>query len=268
MVVKKTRCSCLAETIKMIEASENDYQYSVSWIDCLAGGKNLGRSILILGRHARAEEIKSGMPLLGGGRTEAALKVPLDMPSFILNRYSIGVFNALYYYLSQGNGDEKITHLDPFFYPLDLLSDWNRMYGKAGFVQYQCALPLGSSRAGLEEILTLSSNRGRSSFLAVLKKFGPGHGLLSFPLAGFTLALDIPVKPGLFQFLQELDAIVIKYGGRVYLAKDACLSSESLPKMYPELPKWTGLKKAVDAHNRFSSALSERLKLPGMPQNC
>lgn len=261
MVVKKIRCANLAETFRMIEDNEEDYQYSVSWIDCLSGGKDLGRSILILGRHARASELKPGNPSPVSTETKQVLKVPLDMPSWILNRYSIGAFNSLYYHLSAGSGEEKITHLDPFFYPLDSLADWNRMYGKAGFIQFQCALPLSSSKAGLEEVLTLSSKRGRSSFLAVLKKFGAGHGLLSFPMAGYTLALDMPVKPGLFEFTRELDELVIKYGGRVYLAKDACLAPESFRMMYPDLAKWTALKRSVDPASRFSSALSERLKL-------
>lgn len=261
LLVKKIKCSSLAETFRMIEESEQDYPYSVSWIDCLSAGQSLGRSILILGRHATGSETKSEMNGLVLQEPKQSLKVPADMPSWILNRYSIGAFNALYYHLSAGDGEEKVSHYDPFFYPLDSLSDWNRMYGKAGFIQYQCVLPLSSSKAGMEEILNLSSKRGRSSFLAVLKKFGAGHGLLSFPIAGYTLALDMPVKPGLFEFTQELDRLVMKHGGRVYLAKDACLTPESFRSMYPDLAKWTALKKSVDPGLRFSSALAERLKL-------
>jgi decaprenylphospho-beta-D-ribofuranose 2-oxidase len=261
VVVKKVRCANLAETFRMIEESETSYPYSVSWIDCLSAGKNLGRSILILGRHALNSELSPQHLKAGATGEKRVLQVPLDMPSWILNRYSIAAFNAVYYHLSQGDGRERISNVDPFFYPLDMLSDWNRLYGKDGFIQYQCVLPLSTCRAGLEELLTLSSKRGRSSFLAVLKKFGAGHGLLSFPEPGYTLALDMPVKTGLVEFTQELDALVIKYGGRIYLAKDACLSPESFRKMYGELDKWLSLKRAVDPNNRFSSALSERLRL-------
>lgn len=262
MIVKKISCPNLAQTYKMIEETERDFDYSVSWIDCLASGKDLGRSILILGRHAKKSELS---PLLQtkdvGAVTKKGLPVPFDMPSWILNRYSIGAFNSLYYALSGGNGDEKLAFYESFFYPLDFLSNWNRMYGKAGFIQYQCALPLKQSKEALEEILALSSKRGRSSFLAVLKKFAAGHGLLSFPIAGYTLTLDMPVKDGLFEFTKELDELVLKYGGRLYLAKDACLSAETLRKMYPELPNWLNTKHAVDPHNKFSSSLAQRLCL-------
>lgn len=260
MMVKKIRCGNLSEAFKMIEANEAEYPYSVSWIDCLAGGKNLGRSILILGRHAKAAEVVGKDPL-DFAEPKQRLTVPFDLPVWMLNRYSIGSFNALYYTMAGGDGHERVSAIDPFFYPLDAIGDWNRMYGSAGFVQHQCVLPLSTSYAGLEEILTLSSKRGRSSFLAVLKKFGSGHGSISFPMAGYTLALDMPVKPGLFEFTKELDELVIKHGGRVYLTKDACLSRETFRRMYPDLSKWTAVKKAVDPHNRFSSALSERLQL-------
>lgn len=261
MVVKKIKCANLAETFKTIENNQENFQYSVSWIDGLSGGDNLGRSILMLGRHARDSELSPRTNALATAKAKPILTVPTDMPSWTLNRYSLGAFNSLFYHLSAGDGKEQISHFEPFFYPLDSIADWNRLYGKAGFVQYQCVLPLSSSKAGIEEILTLSSKRGRSSFLAVLKKFGSGHGFLSFPMEGYTLALDMAVKPGLCEFTQELDNLVIKYGGRVYLAKDACLNPKSFRNMYTDLAKWSALKKSIDPNNSFNSALSERLKI-------
>ncbi|MBX9685741.1 MAG: FAD-binding oxidoreductase [Candidatus Obscuribacterales bacterium] len=258
VLVKKIRCKNLAETYEQIEANEKDYPYSVSWIDCLAAGSSLGRSILILGKHADKSLDAGETPTL---EARQGITIPFDMPSWILNRYSIGSFNQLYYTVQEASGQEKVSHFNPYFYPLDFLADWNRLYGKAGFIQYQCALPQENSKAGLEEILTLSSKRGRSSFLAVLKKFGKAQGLLSFPIPGYTLTLDMPVKDGLFEFTKELDEIVLKHGGRIYLAKDACLSAENFRKMYPALPEWLAIKRGVDPKNRFSSSLAERLQL-------
>ena len=262
IVLKRISCAGLAATFKAIEDNEKGYPYSVSWIDCVAGGSALGRSILILGRHANKTDLKDSGEALNYTDPKQKVKVPLDLPSWLLNRYSIGAFNSLYYHVFGGDGQEKLSHYEPFFYPLDAVLDWNRLYGKSGFIQYQCALPLDTSKAGMEEIVSLCSKRGRSSFLAVLKKFGAGHRLLSFPIEGYTLALDIPVKDGLFEFTRELDELVLKYGGRIYLAKDSCVDAESFAKMYEDdLPKWKEIKRGVDPTNLFRSAQSERLKL-------
>ena len=262
MNVKKIRCTNLAETFKMIEETEAQYEYSVCWIDCLAGGNNLGRSILIIGKHASS--VQQDQRNSNNAAAKNGKPVPFDMPGWLLNRYSISAFNQLYYSFSSGSAEEKLEHYNTFFYPLDFLSDWNRLYGKNGFIQYQCVLPLETSKQGMEEILALSAKRGRSSFLAVLKKFAKGNGLLSFPIAGYTLTLDMPVKPGLFEFTKELDELVIKYGGRVYLAKDACLSPESFRQMYAAgLDDWIRIKKEADPAKLFRSALSDRLKIVG-----
>ncbi len=261
MMVKKLRASGLQDTFRLIEENDPLYDYSVCWIDCLASGPQLGRSILILGRHAGAQEIALEEKQAAFRNAGAGLSVDFDLPGWILNRYSIGAFNHCYYYLSSCANEEKVQAYNGFFYPLDFISNWNRLYGKEGFIQYQCVLPLESSKVGLEEILALSAKRGRASFLAVLKKFGAGHGLLSFPISGYTLALDLPVKTGIFEFSRELDQIVLKHGGRVYLAKDACLEAESFRSMYKDYPEWLRIKKEVDPKNKFSSALSKRLRL-------
>src|SRR6202035_1562118 len=148
---------------------------------------------------------------------------------------------------------------EPFFFPLDSIHNWNRIYGKRGFTQYQCVWPMAESRAGLIELLEAISGSGRASFLAVLKKFGAQEGMLSFPMPGYTLALDFPVTDGLLEFLDRLDQMVLKRGGRVYLAKDARMRPDTFRAMYPNLPKWQAAKAVADPNNRFSSSLSRRL---------
>lgn len=252
------KASNLDEAIGLFEEYEPQYQYSVAWIDCLASGEQLGRSILMLGNFA--EEINQPDPLQL--KPKGRFRVRFDAPSGLLNRYSMGFFNNLYYGGQLAKQAHSIVDYDRFFYPLDFVSDWNRLYGKAGFVQYQCVLPPEVSREGLVKILSLCSRSGWGSFLAVLKRFGAGQGgWLSFPMPGYTLALDMPVKSGLWEFLDRLDEVVIELGGRVYLAKDARLSPETFRAMYPDYPQWLEVKSRVDPDNIFRSALSERLQI-------
>ena len=193
--------------------------------------------------------------------TKHNFKVSFDLPAGLLNRYTMSAFNSLYYAKLRSRQVRSVIDYDSFFYPLDFLWDWNRLYGKRGFIQYQCVLPTEVSREALTQMLQLCSHQGWGSFLAVLKHFGPQEGWLSFPMPGYTLALDMPVKPGLWEFLDKLDELVLQYGGRVYLAKDARLSSVAFRAMYPTFPQWLEVKSQVDPHNRFSSALSERLQI-------
>ena len=151
---------------------------------------------------------------------------------------------------------------EKFFYPLDAINQWNRMYGKRGFVQYQIALPQASGRAGLRTILDRLARSGRASFLAVLKRFGDaGPGLLSFPLRGYTLALDIPVARGLVPFLHELDRMTLDYGGRIYLAKDAVLCAKDFAAMYPQLESFRAIQRKLDPQRLLSSSLARRLMI-------
>ena len=153
---------------------------------------------------------------------------------------------------------------DRFFYPLDTVRQWNRMYGSRGFLQYQCVIPGETSLAALTAVLKQLRSSSCTSFLGVLKRFGPGNGYLSFPLKGFTLSLDFPMRgERLLTCLEQLDELVIRHGGRVYLAKDARLSSRAFRQMYPDFPRWQQIKRDVDPSNRFSSDLSRRLELTG-----
>ncbi|MEM8780701.1 MAG: FAD-binding oxidoreductase [Cyanobacteria bacterium P01_G01_bin.49] len=257
---RNIKANSLAETFALFEEFEPQYQYSVAWIDCLASGNGLGRSILMLGNHARINELNS-QPEPLKLKPKPKLKVPFDFPAALLNRHTMGIFNNLYYGKQRSRDIKAIADYDSFFYPLDSIQDWNRLYGKKGFIQYQCVFPTDVSQEALTKVLQMCSQQGWGSFLAVLKRFGSQSGWLSFPMPGYTLTLDMPVKSGLWQFLNLLDEVVISYGGRVYLAKDARLSADSFRQMYPKFPQWLEVKSQVDPDNRFSSALSQRLQM-------
>lgn len=250
----------LAETFALFDEFEPQYQYSVAWIDCLASGNALGRSILMFGNHAGGNDLDLQQEALKL-KPKSKFKVPFDFPATLLNRHTMGIFNKLYYGRQFDPEVKLIADYDSFFYPLDSIGDWNKLYGKKGFIQYQCVFPTNVSQEALTKVLQMCSQEGWGSFLAVLKRFGSQSGWLSFPMPGYTLTLDMPVKPGLWSFLNLLDEVVVHYGGRVYLAKDARLSAESFRKMYPKFPEWLEVKSRIDPDNYFSSALSQRLQM-------
>lgn len=248
--------------LELFMQSDDKYQYSVAWIDCLATGKSLGRSVLMRANHAKIKQLdskKMTSPLKIVEKRK--LNVPFNLPSVMLNSMTMKLFNKLYYGIHKNIS--KIVDYDSFFYPLDAIMNWNRMYGKRGFVQYQAVFPSALGRDGLVKMLERLSSTGRSSFLAVLKSSGEeGQGLLSFPKKGYTLALDIPIKNNsLFPFLKELDEIVINYGGRVYLAKDSVLSPDHFKIMYPRWREFVEVKRRIDPYNYFSSSMAKRLKI-------
>jgi decaprenylphospho-beta-D-ribofuranose 2-oxidase len=247
-----------------LEAFQQDhaYRYSVAWIDCLASGAALGRSVLMRGDHtplAQLPEKFRGDPLRPRGKRTKS--VPFRFPGFALNSWSVRLFNNMYYRRHR-DGTVQVDY-DNFFYPLDSILNWNRVYGKRGFVQYQVAIPSETSRPALVELLEKLSRSRQASFLAVLKTFGPANaGLLSFPIQGATLALDLPnIGQPLLTLLDALDAIVLKHGGRVYLAKDARLSRPAFEAMYPRVDEFRQLKHRLDPEGLFSSSLARRLGL-------
>jgi decaprenylphospho-beta-D-ribofuranose 2-oxidase len=241
-------------------AEYSDYTYSVAWIDCLKSGKQFGRSILILGEHA-TETDAGNRADKHSSKEKALFSVPFNLPSFVLNEWSVKAFNALYYAKNYNKVMDNAVHYDGFFYPLDSILNWNRIYGKNGFVQYQFVLPLKASRDGLKKILARINKMGMGSFLAVLKLFGEQDDLISFPMEGYTLALDFPMKPGLLGFLDELDEIVADCGGRIYLTKDARMKKSLFWETYPKAAKFKEILKKYDPDNRFVSNLSQRLML-------
>ena len=251
----------LDDAFALFEEHEPDYLYSVAWIDCLASGNNLGRSHLMFGRHATPGELTTKQrrdPL--GYEPDHLASLPFDLPEGVLSEYTVKAFNQLYYARQRTRDKRAVVGIDPFFYPLDAIDDWNRMYGESGFVQFQCVLPMEESYEGLKEILAEVQESGLASFLAVLKRMGPPDGgMLTFPMRGYTLALDIPRREGLEPLLRDLHAITARRGGRVYLAKDAYLRPDTFRVMYPALEEWLEVKRRVDPDNRFTSAQAQRL---------
>ncbi|WP_259049930.1 FAD-binding protein [Salinibacter ruber] len=251
----------LDDAFALFEEHEPDYLYSVAWIDCLASGGSLGRSHLMFGHHAEPNELSAKQrqdPL--GYEPDHLASLPFDLPEGILNEHTVKAFNKLYYARQRKRDKRAVVGIDPFFYPLDAISDWNRMYGESGFVQFQCVLPMEESYDGLKEILAEVQESGLASFLAVLKRMGPPDGgLLTFPMRGYTLALDIPRREGLEDLLRDLHETVARREGRVYLAKDAYLRPETFRDMYPALEEWLEVKRRVDPKNRFTSAQAQRL---------
>jgi FAD/FMN-containing dehydrogenase len=253
----------LDTSLALLADKSCDDHYTVAWIDCLASGKNLGRSVLMRGHHARVEDLPPRLRDQPYGRPRRGFNLGFDFPGWVLNAAGVRAFNEVYYRLQGRRKSPFIADYESFFFPLDRIGNWNRMYGKRGFVQYQCVLPAVGARAGMQALIEALGGAGRSSFLSVLKRFGPaGPGLLSFPTAGYTLTLDLPVTdPGLFPFLDQLDEIVLQYDGRVYLAKDARMRPETFRAMYPRLDEWLAVKRRVDPGNRFESDLSRRLEI-------
>ena len=226
----------IESTMRAFESSSGS-TYSVAWLDCFGTSKSLGRSILQLGEHSKIDEIPSALssdPLILPPK--AKLAIPAFLPSFALNRFSVTAFNAAYYHRQLRSESRGIIHFDPYFYPLDGVREWNRVYGKNGFVQYQFVLPLSRSFDGIIKILEKVRRSGQGSPLAVLKLFGKQdpNAVMSFPMEGYTVALDFKVNEHVFRLLDELDEIVEAHEGRVYLAKDARMSASFFKKTYAE----------------------------------
>lgn len=261
MSVQHHQSKDLDATLAMLSDSSLDDRYTVMWLDCAARGRKLGRSIFLCGHHATTIELpaKLRVQTAKSGRTYA---LNFNLPSWVLNSYSVSAFNELYYRL---HGAERrfVQHYQDFFFPLDRIENWNRMYGRRGFIQYQCVFPLRDAARALQLVLEELQRCKYASFLSVLKLFGPGNNApLSFPIEGYTLTLDLPLgEPELFAFLDRLDELVIRFGGRVYLAKDARMRADNFRKMYPRLNEWQRIKTRVDPENRFQSDLSRRLEL-------
>jgi FAD/FMN-containing dehydrogenase len=242
------RFANLREFFALSNASDVDYEYTVSWLDCAARGKNLGRGVFMRGNHAAIE----GRAPRGGSR-----RMPFTPPVSLVNGLSLRAFNQLYYHRPSAAHPDAIWHYRPFFYPLDGLLEWNRMYGPRGFFQYQCVIPTDAAEPALTEMLTAIAQSGSGSFLAVLKMFGNrvSPGLLSFPRRGATLALDFPNggAPTL-TLLERLDAITRAAQGAVYPAKDARMSPASFQQYFP---RWREFARFLDP--RFSSSFWRRV---------
>ncbi len=250
----------LDQALEMFSGDDERYRYSVAWIDCLATNGDLGRSVLMRGNHADVSDLRSeslSRPLVLRPRRKKSM--PIHFPNFVLNPYTVQAFNTFYY--KRAPQGRRVVDLDSYFYPLDGVTHWNRMYGKRGFVQYQALFGLDNARRGLVEVIEAVSQSRQSSFLAVLKRTGPqGDGMLSFPKEGYTLALDLPnTGQRLTDLLRRLDEIVLKYDGRLYLAKDAAMTADTFAAMYPRLAEFKEVKSRIDPQCRFSSSQARRV---------
>ncbi|MEO3974084.1 FAD-binding oxidoreductase [Streptomyces sp. CAU 1734] len=263
MCVDTERAADLDDLLARLTAGDHRYRYSVAWVDLLARGRSLGRSVLTRGEHAPPAALPARArraPL--GFRPGRLPALPSLVPGGLLSRATVGAFNEFWYRRAPRTRTSRLQRLTSFFHPLDAVPHWNRIYGRGGFVQYQFVVGHGREET-LRRIVERIAHRRCPSFLAVLKRFGEGDpGWLSFPMPGWTLALDIPAGlPGLGAFLDELDEEVAAAGGRVYLAKDSRLRPELLAGMYPRLADFRELRARLDPHSVFTSDLSRRLAL-------
>lgn len=243
------RCANLTELLDGLEASDQDFEYTVAWLDVLSKGKHLGRGILMRANHATAPE-KVVAP------KTAKLNVPFEFPFRPLNRFTVKIFNTLYYLRHFRKRRTQLVDYDPFFFPLDSVRNWNRIYGKDGFFQYQFVIPL-TERKALETILSEIANSKSGSFLCVLKKFGAkkSPGLLSFPTEGYTLAVDFPnLGEATRKLLASWDGIVKQAGGRLYPAKDSLMTAGLFQTSYPN---WKKIIESMDPN--FSSSFWRRV---------
>ncbi len=242
------------------------YSFSVAWIDCLKTGKDMGRSFLMCGEFARPDELPDARRTAPFSVPAVRpLSVPFNFPGIALNSLSVRAFNALYYGKAPSGVSDSLVTYNTFFYPLDAIHHWNRIYGKRGFTQYQFVIPKEAGREGLPRVLKRISESGLGSFLAVLKLFGPQkqlNGNISFPTEGYTLALDFPISRQLFPVLDELDHMILDYGGRHYLTKDVRIAPETLRRGYGKaLDAFLEIKAIWDPQQKFCSLQSRRLGL-------
>lgn len=250
------------EAFEKFVENDTNFKYSVAWIDCLSSGDSLGRSVLMRGNHTKRIDLPAKIKNPYKLPKDLPLKMPINAPSIALNKYTISAFNQVYY--SSFKNEQKMEHYGSFFHPLDIIDDWNKLYGKKGFIQYQAVIPkTNNPKEAMRELLTVLSEEKRASFLAVLKSSGAANNsYLGFMREGYTLALDIPIKnKGVFETIERLDEIVLAYEGRVYLAKDSTLDEKTFKTMYPQWDRFMKVKQQVDPEGRFSSSMARRIGL-------
>jgi decaprenylphospho-beta-D-ribofuranose 2-oxidase len=266
LLVDAERAADLDTAMDKLLSGDDAYRYSVAWIDCQSTGSRLGRSVLTRGNHARLEELPERLrrrPDRARAFSPRTLaRVPITPPRGLLNPLTVGAFNEFWFRKAPAHQVARPHHMSGFFHPLDGVGAWNRLYGRRGFLQYQFVVPDDHGdtvRKVIERLTTLRL----ASFLAVLKRFGPGDpGPLSFPMPGWTLALDLPVgHHELDTLLDSLDTEVIAAGGRVYLAKDSRVSPAAFRSMYPRVDEWLAVKERVDPDGVLRSDLGRRLGL-------
>ena len=264
MSVDTLRLGDLDSLLAAMSEGDDAFRYSVAWIDLVATGRNLGRSVLTRGDHARVEQLAlrdRSSPLDFGPRQLFSIPPLVPKPG-LLNHATVAAFNEVWFRAAPRQRTAEVQEISGFFHPLDAVGSWNRLYGRAGLVQYQFVVPFGAE-AALRQIIERVSSAGVSSFLAVLKRFGAANEApLSFPRPGWTLALDMPGGgSSLGALLHALDDLVLDAGGRTYFAKDAHTTPETIRRGYPRLAEWQQVRRRVDPEQVWQSDLSRRLRL-------
>jgi decaprenylphospho-beta-D-ribofuranose 2-oxidase len=263
MSVDTDRLADLDALMAAMSDGDDDYRYSVAWLDPLAKGGALGRAVLTRGDHARIEQLDAKRlidPLAYAPRQLGAVP-PLVPPRGVINHATVTAFNEVWFRKAPARRRDELQSIATFFHPLDMVGAWNRVYGRRGMVQYQFVVPLGEE-AAMRTVIERLSASGAPSFLTVLKRFGAGNAApLSFPAPGWTLAIDVPVADGLRDLLHQLDEVVLAAGGRHYLAKDAHTTADAIARGYPRLAEWKAVRHSVDPAGVWQSDLSRRLGL-------
>jgi decaprenylphospho-beta-D-ribofuranose 2-oxidase len=260
---RSRRVADLDDFVEGLDRASEDWPFTMGWVDCVSRGRAMGRGILICGRWARPDEAPAQAP-----KELRKLSVPFTLPSWAINRFTVRAFNELYYRAHPKHERQRIVHPDKFFYPLDAIHAWNRVYGARGFTQYQCVLPdVGSDGSGprpgseaLHALMDVLTRSGAASPLCVIKNCGDeGIGMLSFPKRGISVAADFPISADTPALVDALNEIVIAHGGRIYLTKDTFTRAEHFRAMEPRLPAWLEVRRRWDPEGRLRSHQSVRL---------
>ena len=264
MSVDTTRIADLDTLLATMTEGDDDYRYSVAWIDPQAKGRSLGRSVLGRGDHARLDQLgpKEAIEPLAYDAKQLVTVPPLVPPMGFINHATVAAFNEMWYRKAPRHRVGELQGIATFFHPLDMVSRWNRIYGAHGMLQYQVVVPFGAEET-MRAVIERFAASGTASFLAVLKRFGPGSlAPMSFPAPGWTLTLDVPAATGgLGDLLHSLDRLVLDAGGRHYFAKDSVTTPEAIRRGYPRLAEWKAIRDAVDPTGLWQSDLSRRLGL-------
>ena len=253
--MESERVGSIDEYLAALGGAAPQWPMTMGWIDCLNRGRSMGRGILMAGRWATLDE--SGPKPSRASRDKV---LPVDLPNWAINSLTVKAFNTAFYWTHFRRHAKRFVAPDPFFYPLDAILQWNRVYGSRGFTQYQCVIPRAAGAPAVREFMALLTKLGGASPLCVIKDCGPeGKGLLSFPLEGTSIAIDMAVSSGIQRIIDSLNEFVIATGGRMYLTKDQFTRPEHFRAMEPRLPAFLAAREKWDPQRRLRSAQSVRL---------
>ncbi len=257
VTIETERMPDLESYLAGLKDAAKRFPFTMGWIDTLGASGKLGRGVLMRGRWAEAHEARSGVP-----QPLQRPGLPIVLPEFAISRFTVSAFNALYYGVHPSTMRRRVGHPEAFFYPLDAIRNWNRLYGRRGFTQDQCVIPDAAGPEGVKSFVELLRRTGGSSMVSVIKDCGDeGEGMLSFPLRGTSVAVDFPARDDVQRIVDTLNAHLIELGGRVYLTKDRYTRAADYRRMDPRIDAWLAVKKKYDPQGRLRSAQSARLEL-------